>query len=271
MAPPLTAQVWRLGDAVFDFGFGFRLGFGGVCNAASTARSNRAQASGSASEGVAFLGEASGMAGLMPDNTIAQKLDDYYKALGLFVHTFAEVESQMQLVLWSEAKVTPDLAKALFSGVRIDLAKSLINRARESKGLADHALLSRAFTQLTIITKTRNDILHYGAVFNGDTFKVSTIMAAHIPERKREFQITPGMLNDMTEDLVSIAKALTAYRLEFLVDVLPKDHLVKSGDRYITLFHKAALVPWRYKPAPPAPVRTPRLRTRRKHGDPPSS
>ena len=59
-----------------------------------------------------------------------------------------------------------EIAQAVFSGVRIKEAMSLINRVAEVRPLSKEAKADQdyIFTQLRLITDVRNDILHYGAI-----------------------------------------------------------------------------------------------------------
>jgi hypothetical protein len=183
----------------------------------------------------------------------------YWRALGRFVDQFAKVESQLHTLLWQESEVNFSLAPAIFSGFRVDQAKDIINRIRQSKGRPESATLARAFSQLTIINKARNDILHYGANFDGTDFIVSTKLAAHIPERERKFSASPKTLQDMTIDLYTIQSALAAYSLEAIYQ-LPDvaEEQLASLTPVLEAFQKSADAPWQYKlDTPPPPSRRP--------------
>lgn len=191
----------------------------------------------------------------------SDQVDDYWHALGQFIDGFAWIESEMQLLIWQETKVPADMAKAIFSGFRLDQAKDLINRAREASGKTEDKRLKRAFAQLTVITKARNDIVHYGATFVGEVFSVSNAIAAHVPNRIRETDVSPKVLLAMIADLYTIGNALSAYQQELLRPDLSPDWepaVVKHFDEGIKRLHQFADAPWQYKPPQPPPQPTPR-------------
>jgi hypothetical protein len=64
------------------------------------------------------------------------------------------------------------------------------------------------FAQFALITKIRNDILHYGAQFETlDVLLASNERDAHTPARLREIRITPYDLWSMNHDLHTSANA----------------------------------------------------------------
>jgi hypothetical protein len=186
-----------------------------------------------------------------------QHYDDYWHALGEFIQAFAEVEAEMQLLIWHETGVTGDMARAIFSGFRIDQAKDLINRVRETKGSGEDQRLKRAFAQLTLITKARNDIVHFGAKFVGDGFTVSNELAAHVPNRLRQFEVSPTTLRAMRDDIATIRYAITVAGLEIsLLGASPQE--VEAQEPIVQMFKNFADDAWRYKPPLPPQPKTPR-------------
>jgi hypothetical protein len=135
------------------------------------------------------------------------KRDAYFRNLGIFVHVFAFVEDWMLLLLHQFSNVHDKAAPALFSGLRVDQAISLIRRLYEAHGHAIDPELDHAFRQLATINSTRNDILHYGGLGPGDERIVSTRRAAHTPDRIRVFPVSSKVLDDMSTDLLTIVVA----------------------------------------------------------------
>jgi hypothetical protein len=137
------------------------------------------------------------------------KADAFYRALGEFITEFAWVESLVCDMLVRETGVSFKIGAAVFSGVRIDAAKDLIGRLYEARGAERSAELVRAFAQLGLITRVRNDILHYGAVPNpeGEAI-VSNSRAAHSARALREMRVSRETLQQMTSDLVQISLVL---------------------------------------------------------------
>ncbi|WP_292107862.1 hypothetical protein [Brevundimonas sp.] len=173
---------------------------------------------------------------------------DYFAGLGEFIHVFSQVEAQLQYALWSEAGVSPEVAKAVFSGVRLDQGKSLIIRLQDATRKARNPVLERAFSQLTVLTNARNDIVHYGARFRGGGIEVSTAMAAHIPDRLRIIPIDEGTFRAMIADL---------YQIKWVIDL----HIIGKGRTppdYGKWVRQAAELPWQYTPPQQSPPQKPR-------------
>jgi len=161
----------------------------------------------------------------------------YYDALGCFIHHFAQTESLLLAGLRQQAGVDEDTARAIFSGTRVDNAKSFINRLREIRKLPDSPTLKRAFAQLTIITTMRNDIVHYGAEFKaGFEPRVST-RAVAMPGNEREHIVTPDTLDQMTADLGIINNALSAVLFD------------APSEEVRLAWEQAARQPWHYRPS----------------------
>lgn len=172
-------------------------------------------------------------------------LSNYFFRLGMFIHKFAEVEKWLLMALAKQAKVKSPLAQALFPGVRIDVAKTTIRRIREVEGIPESEILKRAFDQLTCITTLRNDLVHYGAQFQGDWEPHVSNQVAAMPGKERKTVATPELLNQATIDLQTI---MTAIFLEFFQN--EEENLEQS-------LIDSAQQPWRYKPAPPSHNRPP--------------
>jgi hypothetical protein len=184
---------------------------------------------------------------------VTEKYDGYWKALGRFIHAFSDAEAIVQMLLWTESAVTVDVARSIFSGARIDTAKGFITRLRESRGVGEHPQLKRAFDQLAVITRARNDIVHYGAKFDGTTFSVSNSLVAHIPERTRSFAVSPEIFEEMIADLGAIRSILGAYQLERMKET-PGAILAGDPQDVIDSLYRTGSAPWQYKPTQPIPT-----------------
>jgi hypothetical protein len=138
------------------------------------------------------------------------QIDAYWRALGRFVTMFAQTEVLLQQALWTLADTPAPIAKAVFSGTRGDTAMSFIRRLAESLNLptTERDDIEFVFSQLSGITKIRNDILHYGPTRWGEDQSYATISnrtAALTSKRHlREFDVAPRDLHLMTADLVKI-------------------------------------------------------------------
>lgn len=163
--------------------------------------------------------------------------DDFIRELGIFIMEFASTESFLLAALTDTAAVSHDTARAVFSGVKIDTAKSMINRLRAVKGLPEDPILKRAFEQLTVITAVRNDLVHYGPkfTFGQEIFATNEFIA--MPGRKRSAAISATALRAMCNDL-SIIKCAIALVLLPVADEIKQN----AG------LHENAQRAWRYIP-----------------------
>ena len=130
--------------------------------------------------------------------------------------------------------------------MKIEGAMGLINRIAEAEQWPDNkkAEWQEVFTQLGLINKLRNDILHYGGSMFGDVWVVSNQAVAHHPKRVREVHITPKILEAATADL-----GLMIIRLTVLGG--PKAGTVYGGRRRV-LAGIMKRTPWQYKQPPQA-------------------
>jgi hypothetical protein len=103
----------------------------------------------------------------------------YRLALGEFVDVFSKVETAMHVALRWYAKVSPGVARAVFSGVRLDQASDFLNRlARTGEITPDKwEKLSPIVAQARIINKMRNRILHegVGGIGQGQAFVTNAL------------------------------------------------------------------------------------------------
>ncbi len=169
----------------------------------------------------------------------------YWQALGQFIDQFAAIEAAMQTALWHYANVPAPVAKAVFSGVRINTTMDFIRRLFEVSNI-DESIKADAvyvFSQLSAINKARNDIVHFGAKFagvEGSQAIVTNEALALTEERQKTIPISPEILVDMTADLRKIEVHLF-------------DKHIKT-ERSESVRHPGVAVllnaSWRYKPAP---------------------
>ena len=186
----------------------------------------------------------------------------YWKALGQFVTEFAGIEATLQIVLWHFARVDFNIARAIFSGVKIDQGISFINRINQSIPLEKTVLdeFEFVFTQLRAITSVRNDILHYGARNTGENkLSVSNALFALTPAHIKETVVSPKMLMDMTTDLKKISAHLVKIKFSTFRPV------PKSVIEILAPFLTSS---WLYKPPAQGQTRQSKsspTKTRKKH------
>jgi hypothetical protein len=171
-----------------------------------------------------------------------QRLSAYYEALGRFVDMFSRVETLVTLTLWHYAKTSPEIAKVIFAGARMDISSTYIKQLAEATGapkdLQDN--LAYVLQQASIINKARNDVLHYGAEFvaEGQAFVSNALRAKGKPT---SFPISPDLLDDMTADLLRISAHLN-YR-HLMVAKSDED----QADLVVITRALSEGPPWRYK------------------------
>jgi len=191
-------------------------------------------------------------------NSQLSALDTYFLELGRFVHQFSSLENLMQIYLTLQTAVGMDVARACFSGVKMDLAKSYIKRTREAQGFSEDDLLDRVFAQITVLTNARNDILHHGTNFESLDSPAGSVTNKNfaMPGREYEFPVSPQILRDLAADVNAVKNGIA-----FL---MTRDTKMKGPPpEFWEPFERAARAPWRYTP----PAR-PQTRQQRQKGDP---
>ena len=177
----------------------------------------------------------------MPEGIIQGAKPDpaYWQALGQFIEVYASVESMMFYLLTLYSKVPADIAKALFSGTRLDASIKLIRRimAVNDPGEVRREELNVIFAQLTVINDARNDVIHYGSNETIDYGRISSnYTRAHLPENVTVRPMSAVVLEAMRHDLERIHSHL------FVQCVLPDN---KGAKPSLTTLLAAS---WQYKP-----------------------
>jgi hypothetical protein len=173
----------------------------------------------------------------------------YYDALGHFVSDFSRIETTLQQALWMAAGVEPTVARAIFSGLKVEGCLQFMKRIADAKKWKpDQKRRLEEITQrLGPLNKLRNDILHYGVTLDvgtPDSWLFSNRNFAHIPEKIREFSITPRLLTDASADLSKL------FYLTVLLSLYdrPSPKFGRSIEKKLAEHLDRA---WRYKPPQP--------------------
>jgi hypothetical protein len=172
---------------------------------------------------------------------LRQYKDPYYDALSRFVTAFSQVETTLLHALWRLAQLKSPYAQAVLSGVRIEGAMGFVNRIADAeKWPADkRADWQKLFTQIGLINRLRNDILHYGTMSFGSVRVVSNEAVAHVSDRVREIHVTPTILDKATKDLWDIFLFVT------LLSTAPGEVYVSRKPQ--TILRGLKRKTWRYK------------------------
>ena len=226
----------------------FVLCCGGDFATTSTARSKRAHALGASSDCVldCFRSLGADMSKPPKPRHIFIKPDpSYWRVLGNFVEAFANLEAMMFQSLKFHAGVDTDIARALFSGTRVDAAMQYIRRIWEVRPIAPgrKADMENMFAQIKLMSDLRNKIIHYGTFVTSDKGRItSTIVRALTPDRVEEHRASKKDLNAMIDDIRLINTALA---WDYVPLPIPAE---------LSTAHQqtpALLQPWKYKPEQP--------------------
>jgi hypothetical protein len=180
------------------------------------------------------------------------RLREYYEALGRFVDMFARAETALTLTLWHYAKTSPDIAKIVFAGTKIEQGSTYIKQVAAATGTPKELCddLEDVLQQLGIINSARNSLLHYGAepesVAKGNAIVSDALRAKGEPTT---FPISPTLLTQMTSDLHKI------------IGHLDLRHLGRA-ERY-TVLGNPTLGAWQYKHPVPQSRRSKKEQDRR--------
>jgi hypothetical protein len=186
------------------------------------------------------------------------KESGYWETLGRFIEAYAELEQAVSGALWSFAKVSPQVARAIFSGTRADAASKNINRILDgSRGRQKTKRdFNYVFAQLGHVTEARNLIIHHETIFSRKGWIATNRRFAIDKKRLKERPVSVEILNQMIHDLEKMSAHL-------LLLVFQNE---KAGRKNIKMVEQAyateLAAPWRYKPPQPQPHRR---RKRRKH------
>jgi hypothetical protein len=158
------------------------------------------------------------------DTSIAPPADDpripsvmrYFSALGAFVSNFALVETALNQLVWQYANLDKTTATALLSALRVDACIQNLGRIVEAKALSGPKIIELRIIleQLGLITRLRNDILHFGIEkIKEDIVLVSNSIFAHVDERTRKLYVSGKTFIDLNHDLAEIFFRLLRQRL----------------------------------------------------------
>lgn len=173
------------------------------------------------------------------------ELSAYWFALGKFVHRYSEIEWTMHQVVRIVADVPDRSARVLFSGTRVSAAADIIKRFYRARKKSVPPSLARAFSQIGVITKARDRLLHYGFTMN-EGKAIVTDETRNIVDRAFKHSITVTDLDDLEADAITLNSCLVVFWIEArrpdLLDTpLYLERLASSQQ------------PWRYKE--PKPMR----------------
>lgn len=177
---------------------------------------------------------------------------EYWYKLGKFVHQFAQAEGRLLCLVRQVAGIQDPISGLVLSGLRQEAARDLLNRildATDQQQRKDR--LQRPLEQLATIATIRNNIIHWGAIHDGNPeLLVSNTALGPTPQRLKEFRIHPSDLDNMCEDLE---------RINVLIMTENNPSFPDDG-----AWGKYMRRPWLYKPPQPSPPKPPQAAQSRK-------
>jgi hypothetical protein len=184
----------------------------------------------------------------------------YWQSLGRFISVYSKLEANLQTALWHFSGTPPEIARSVFSGTRVDQALSSIRRIGEAQKWSDAKMerWSKISQQVSIITKVRNDIVHYGATFDGEKHQFSNELLAHTPETLRQYDVSAAVIDDLALDTIHLIGHVVMFA--WGLEIPP--HVAKK-------FEGALGFAWRYKPTAPKHPQNKHQKPRSKRPPPP--
>ena len=168
--------------------------------------------------------------------------EKYWFSLGIFASRYAEVEFQINRLVRHYYGIDQNTANLLFFGaLRVDAALGHLQRLMAANRIpaSEHIEIDTLRQQLGLITRLRNDILHFGASSTEDGIVVTNAPYAHIEQRARTHIVSSELLDSSALDLVKIYLRL---------GIIMSPDL--GQNEYYRRFGKLLNEPWRYIPPP---------------------
>lgn len=167
-------------------------------------------------------------------------VNEYYAALGEFIHHFTKVENVVHLAFPIVAGISDEKATAI---KRQMAAKELITIIKDLLPLSDfpadaQSEILESFQQFAHIATFRNAILHRGADLLQGWLVLTNSATAKSSDSYEEMYFTVHDLHAATNDLLRIRLRLSA-----ALQRVPPEALTRSDPGFFG--------PWRYKYAPP--------------------
>ncbi len=162
--------------------------------------------------------------------------DGFCHKLGLFVIQFAGCESVLLMFLSLLLGISKDECNAVTSGAKVDACSSFIKRVYEARRQEVPADVLRCLTQLGMITKLRNDILHRGVQPDGT---VSSFLRA-LPDRVEIYSVSNETFDRATADLYQISITLGLHHAQ-----------IQGAAPELEKLRSFVGKPWQYKPPQP--------------------
>lgn len=152
---------------------------------------------------------------ILANALLGTKRQTFWEALGRFIEAFALLEAMMFYLLSHRAGVQLDVAKAVFSGTRVDAAMDLMRRINESRtGDRTDAELEDVFVHIAALLRARNDIVHFGPLAGDDNERlVTNALKALTGKQVKSQKFSTETLQNMTHDAfkATIHIALASY------------------------------------------------------------
>lgn len=181
--------------------------------------------------------------------------DNYLKALGSFLHTYAEIEYCMTGIFRVALGLTGNQAVSISSGWRVNTIMDQIKRYFQGIDKPLPKNLERAFPKLDELTYIRNKLLHFGNRADGDTVIVSDRYRT-IRQRAKTWNYSTENLLSLEEDARTILSCLVVYWVD--------EKYSKTGK--FDAWRPLSKRPWLYVPSDPISDHRPTTKLSRMSG-----
>lgn len=145
-----------------------------------------------------------------------ERFDEYHKFVGMFITSYADLEYDLRNFLERLSGLGSDSFEVLMGFPRTSEAlaklRKMISLSRDLND-EDRAAINDAFSQLDIVTKLRDRIVHYGGGPAGDNFIVRARPTDKSPETKasHDFFELQELRNAIWD--LSVIKNVLSFRL----------------------------------------------------------
>ena len=154
----------------------------------------------------------------MKEACVLLEIDEIYeRAFGQFLIAWADAEREMYHVLLAYSGVTTAVGRAIFSGVRMkammDYIRSIDNNA--PLPLDRSTDLAHVFSQIGLINAIRDHLVHHSSqsysYTKGTPARVVANTRASRFGNAQGYEVTPEVLEQLTQDLCAIANHLNTH------------------------------------------------------------
>lgn len=164
----------------------------------------------------------------------------YFTEFGVFMDNFARMEVMIARFLIFKIGLGPRVGAALLDKATLDRSIGMLRRLYRARDQKIEPALDAALSQLTIISKTRNKLVHWGVTTEPDgSLTAAARQKLAQPDKPGSAAFKLDDFAAMLADLQAIEVILSAVELADRGDL--------SAQHVATMLPAAASAAWRYK------------------------